>query len=1186
MYLKRLALHGFKSFAQKTSVDFSEGVTAIVGPNGCGKSNVVDSIRWVLGEQRARLLRSESMAGVIFNGAAGKKPLGMAEVELTIENTHGVLPTEYGEVSIARRLYRSGDSEYLLNGTTCRLRDILDLFMDTGMGAGAYSVIELKMIEDILSENAADRRRLFEEAAGVTKYKARRGQALKKLDATQADLTRLDDILEEVEKRVRSLSRQAQKAARHRRFSDRLRALELAMIAHDHARLTDARRVAEQEMQAARDDAEQVGAQVARGEAALEEERTALVAREEGMGTRRRQLETHVEEVRALEAEIRVGDERRAADARALDRLAAEDEADRARLAALAEEAGEVDARLATATEALEAATAARDEAQATADALAQDAQRARTTRDDARRTHTQAQSATANARRALDRLEDRRRLRGAERARLEQERQSLAAADDLPTPPDLAPLAEALAEAERQLVAARTARDEQQSALETAEGAVQTARAAREAARAEVSLLQALQEEGVGDAAVEFLREHPDWDAPTVADVIGCAEDDRLAVEAALGTWADCLVVQTEAEADAAIGRLRASDRGRATFLVLDRLGRGPQDRSPTPPGTVPLAERVRVADDAFAPLVPFLFPNTFLADSLAEARERRDAYPVARFVTREGAWTDGSGAVHGGSAQAQVSRLGTQERLAKAEQDLSAAAAALEQAERARDAARVSRDAARTAIGTAERARDAARDAHADARRQSDRIQAQREAADAQAARLADRLSALDLEAADEPAESDLQAALDGFAREEKDAEAALARADAEAATAEQAHAEAQRAWADARLAHAQAKAEADAARTAVDRSERSREETRARQAARAEERARLERSLAEASGAGTDIQDQLATLRKDTDALRQRAEEAETDVLQARARISEAEAALRELRARREKASERANAADLRRAEAATRLDGLDERLAEEHGVDLDEADQHLEKLQAEEMFQPETAKLEIPRLREKVRGLGAVNELALEQFDEEKERLSFLQEQREDLARAETTLLETIDEINTTASQRFGETFEAVREAFSELFTDLFGADAAADLTLEGDDPLEAPVEIRARPSGKRPVSLGQLSGGEKTLTAIALLFAIYLVKPSPFCILDEVDAPLDDANIGRFMQLIRRFSDRTQFILVTHNKLTMEAADRMYGVTMPSPGVSRLVGVRFDEGDGAAEPLAEPPASAS
>ena len=249
-------------------------------------------------------------------------------------------------------------------------------------------------------------------------------------------------------------------------------------------------------------------------------------------------------------------------------------------------------------------------------------------------------------------------------------------------------------------------------------------------------------------------------------------------------------------------------------------------------------------------------------------------------------------------------------------------------------------------------------------------------------------------------------------------------------------------------------------------------------------------------------------------------------------------------------------------------------------------LDEADRHLDKLQTEELFQPETARVEIPRLREKVRGLGAVNELALEQYDEEKERLAFLREQRADLEQAETTLLDTIDEINTTAAERFGETFEAVRGAFSELFTDLFGADASADLTLDGDDPLEAPVEIRARPSGKKPVSLGQLSGGEKTLTAIALLFAIYLVKPSPFCILDEVDAPLDDANVGRFMRLIRRFADRTQFILVTHNKLTMEAADRMYGVTMPTPGVSRLVGVRFDEaaGDGA-EASAEPVAPA-
>ncbi|MEL6714466.1 MAG: AAA family ATPase, partial [Planctomycetota bacterium] len=587
MYLKNLSLHGFKSFAQKTTVDFSEGVTAIVGPNGCGKSNVVDSIRWVLGEQRARLLRSESMSGVIFNGASGKRALGMAEVELVIENTRGVLPIEYGEVSVARRLYRSGDSEYLLNGTTCRLRDILDLFMDTGMGAGAYSVIELKMIEDILSDNAADRRRLFEEAAGVTKYKVRRKQALGKLDATQADLTRLDDIIEEVEKQVRRLGRQAQKAARHRRFSDRLRALELAMIAFDYARLGTERTEAARTAREARDQAGALGAQVASGEAALEEERTALVAKEQAMGDARRALDAHIETVRGLEAELRVGAERRDADVRALDRLAAEDAADRQRLDALDARMGDLDARIAETEQALTEASGVRDAAQAARADADTAAQRARAARDEARRQHAEASGAVQTARRSLDRLADRRAMREAERQRLAAEQASLASGDDTPAPQaDLDALDSAVTAAQMALGSAREAREDRQRLLEEAEARVQTARAAREATRAEVALLNALAQEGVHDQAVAFLREHPDWDAPTVADVIGCADADRLAVEAALRPWADALVVQTEADADAAIGRLRASDRGRATFLVLDRLGRAPQDRSPTPPG------------------------------------------------------------------------------------------------------------------------------------------------------------------------------------------------------------------------------------------------------------------------------------------------------------------------------------------------------------------------------------------------------------------------------------------------------------------------------------------------------------------------------------------------------------------------------------------------------------------------
>jgi chromosome segregation protein len=282
-----------------------------------------------------------------------------------------------------------------------------------------------------------------------------------------------------------------------------------------------------------------------------------------------------------------------------------------------------------------------------------------------------------------------------------------------------------------------------------------------------------------------------------------------------------------------------------------------------------------------------------------------------------------------------------------------------------------------------------------------------------------------------------------------------------------------------------------------------------------------------------------------------------------------VSTAEEALREIRRARDSAVELQTGAEVRLAEARTRLEALEERLREEHGATLHEAGERLDRMTTEGTFDAEEARAELPRLRDAERSLGAVNALALEEFEEEKARLESLRTQRDDLREAEATLRDTINEINRTAAERFGETFEQVREAFQGLFRDLFGETAQADLALEGDDPLEAPVEIFAQPRGKRPSAISQLSGGEKALTAIALLFAIYLVKPSPFCILDEVDAPLDDTNVERFMRLIRQFEHRTQFILVTHNKLTMEAADRLYGITMPEPGVSRLVGVRFD-----------------
>ena len=1181
MYLSRLDLHGFKSFARKTAVEFAPGVTAIVGPNGCGKSNVIDAVRWVLGEQRARTLRSDSMAGVIFNGAEGARALGLAEVSLTVQNDKGVLPTEYGEVVVTRRLYRSGDSEYLLNGTTCRLRDVLDLFMDTGLGAGAYSVIELSMVEDILSDNASDRRRLFEEAAGVTKYKRRRAQALRKLDATQADLTRVDDIVEEVEKQVRSLQRQAQKAQRHARYAERLRRLDLGLAAHDHQSLQAERDAKTAEARAHADRAGALGAELAAGEAALEADRAALADAETARAAAQRTLADHLDTVRALDAQIAVRAERRQADARALDRLGREAETDAARADALAAETEAIADRTAQAGRDAEQTAAALATADTARSAAAAATDEARRTRDAAAAELRDAEAALRDAASARDRALALAAARDAERQRLDDARAALdgRGAGDAATLASAATAArDALDAAAAALDAARAAEAVARQAAEAAADRHAAARAAQHAAAAQTELLRSLAETGEGAAA--FLSTHPDWHAPTVAELVACADGDALAVEAALGAWAGAFVVDTEADADAAIGRLRAEGAGRATFVVQERLGRAPRERSATPPGATPVLSLVR-ADADHRALVERVLADAFLVDSLAAARDLRDAYPVARFVTRGGAWTDALGALHGGSADGDASaRLGRAERLASADAVLARAETALGAAAADLASARQARDRAVQATRDAEASRDVARRTHDAAAADLARAAALAQAADDERSRLDARAAAL----ADAPAPD---AALDGAVETAETVRAAAHAAHAAAAqafdAAEAERAAAETAWADARLAHARSEAEADAARRDAERATAARAELDVRAERRTAEADAVRARLATDEGADSDTRAELDAARQDTDALRTRAEDAETAVLTARAAIADAEAALRETRSAREAATSAHTALELRLAEISTRQDTLLERLHEEHEATLGEAAEALDRLQTEELFQPETARTEAPALRRKIRDLGPVNALALESYDEETERLGFLREQRQDLADAEATLLETIDAINTTARERFGETFAQVREAFGRLFAELFGDTATADLALDGDDPLEAPVVITARPKGKKPVSLAQLSGGEKTLTATALLFAIYLVKPSPFCILDEVDAPLDDANVERFMRLIRSFADSTQFILVTHNKLTMEAADRMYGVTMPTPGISRLVGVDLGGagGDGATAEAGRP-----
>ncbi|MEM9996227.1 MAG: chromosome segregation protein SMC, partial [Bacteroidota bacterium] len=1162
--------------------------TAIVGPNGCGKSNVIDAVRWVLGEQRARLLRSDKMESVIFNGTSKRRALGLAEVSLTIENNRGVLPTAYSEVTVSRRLYRSGDSEYLLNGTVCRLKDILDLFMDTGLGAGAYSVIELKMIEDILSENAADRRRLFEEAAGVTKYKQRRAQALRKLDGTQADLTRLRDLTDEIEKNVRRLARQAKKAERYHRLADRLQALEVALFAHDYARLATERAAVTKEAMQLRAEVDRQHAALARGEAEVEQARTALVAAEQALSEQQQAQFAHAERLRSAEAEQRLAAERAQNAEATLARLAAEADTDTDRRASLqSEQATLTEQRTAADTRRSDTAQAS-DDAQAVAEQARRDAAAQRDVLRAAQRSAQDAAKQVQSVQSGLARLRDRRALRQAEAERLDAERAE-AEAQRATIATDLDAADAAVAEAWQTLEAAQTAfteaeadRDRLDAALTEAQNALRDAQQTTAALRTEGDLLRSLLDTREDlDAPAAFLLDQTDCtNTPpqTVAESLACDEADRLALDAALGPWADALVVPTDTDAHAAIARLRDADQGRATFLVLDRLpARASRDRSPTPPNTTPLRDLVR-ADDTHQPLIRLLLQNTFVADSLEEAETLRETYPIATLVTRTGEWTSARGMYAGGpeKPRAAALRLGRRERLREVTDAFAEAQARVTEVQAA--VARVQGERAAVPVAERQQAQREARQALAAAEQAHTRHEAARHSLDQRLERLAARRTALNAELASEADEATLTSDLDTAQMALDRAQAALSNAEEATLAADARQRDAQQAAADARLASAEARNAADNLRRDAERVAQTLTDLDARAERRTADQTTATERRDEAQAQQDDLGATIETLRGKSGGLTTAVAEADLAVLRARSSANEREDALRTIRRAREEALQALNQRDLRLTEIQTRQATLAERAASEYGlaatdlVDRPIPDDLLTEPEegGDASFDAEEARTEIPALRDKIRGLGAVNALALEEYEEEEARLKQMVQQRDDLERAEATLLSTIDEINTTAAARFAETFEQVQVQFQRLFNDLFGGDAKATLVLDGDDPLEAAIQINARPRGKKPSVLAQLSGGEKTLTAIALLFAIYLVKPSPFCILDEVDAPLDDANIGRFMTLLRSFAESTQFILVTHNKLTMEAADRMYGITMQEAGVSKLVGVRFDE----------------
>lgn len=1169
MYISELDLHGFKSFAYKTKVRFDSGITAIVGPNGCGKSNIVDALRWVLGEQRPSLLRSAAMSNVIFNGTARKKPLGLAEVSLSLINNRGILPVEYSEVTITRRLYRSGESEYLLNNTPCRLKDIMDLFMDTGMGADAYSVIELKMVEEILNDRNNDRRKLFEEAAGVTRYKEKRKQTLRKLDETLLDLQRIEDILVEVRKKTRSLELQAEKAEKANRLRSELEKLDKAWNRQEWQRINgELGPLSERIGQAEKEKAE-IAASLESLEVREEELRKGLTEKERIEAELRKRTGHLTNTIRELESGLKITAEKIAGEEKMI-RQSEEDirqaKSDLEELKILRDSGQE---RLVQFRREMENSEKNLKESREQFSSVQQEYNRIR---NRIRELETAIAAATREMRslqesriRLESRLEnteeERNRLR-LDMDRLQKEIGALEAEREI-IAVEMDELRRVQDEKRRELEHAQQRLRQLDADREKAREELRSARSERDALQSEIRLLRELSESReFFPAGVSWLMEHHSGEfrrLELVGSVLHTDEAHAAALDTALGETINYLIVADMEEARKGARLLRQEKKGRVTFIPLAEL----KESYPVEPDSI--LEKVRV-EEACRPVAQLLLGSVLFAEDLDEAGRLLQKGGTSA-VTRSGEKLTTHHFLKSGGESGQTgARLGLKDkiekleaRLQQTEQTLQERDEALLQLERQMEQLDLERmrrefDEFRGKIHKTERELGAIESNEKLYRKNLQETELRLASLSESEEAAAEELQTLD------PKREELQQKIGTLEKEHLELGQNLQRLEEEMAIA-------QNRYNDAQLLHQDLKNKtenlekeirtADAGMTSLQ----NRLSTREEMTHRGRERiGAWQRSIAE-------MEEEIEVRKEQKSSLEEELAAAEEGTSLQRGRIREADEELRNLRRKKEINLELVHHLSMAREKLQLQVTSLSDHIWETYGILMKQIEEELpEEMEGEE------ARRRIASLRQQLTQLGEVNSLAIEEFREEKERLEFLERQVQDLREAEVQLRETIQEINETATERFNTTFEQIRKNFISVFHTLFEEDDHCDLLIEQnvEDPLDAKIEIIAKPRGKRPSTINQLSGGEKTLTAIALLFAIYLVKPSPFCVLDEVDAPLDDANIERFGNMIRSFSQQTQFIIITHNKKTMSKAEMMYGVTMPETGVSRLVGVKLDE----------------
>ena len=1143
MKLRRLTLQGFKSFADRTELRFHDGITAIVGPNGCGKSNISDAIRWVLGEQRASAIRGSKMEEAIFQGTTQRRPLARAEVALEFDNSEQRLAMPNREVEIKRVVFREGGSDYLLNRQSTRLRDILDMFRDTGLGANSYTVIEQGMVDSILSDRAEERRHMFEEAAGIGRYKDRRKAAQRRLEGAENDLSRLEDLVSEVTTKVRSLARQRTKAEKYQELRSRRLDLEVSVA---RAELERVRRTLDETARVLEDltrDEPSARAALSTAEAELEQRRI-----ESTDAGRERNLvaEKHQELSRMIaerERELAVAAERRAHAERRIVQIGTERDELHVRIATLEAELQEVQHERVGQSGVVESLGQRVLEVQERQSVLRQEVTEVRRADEEARsrendltrqlaRLEADAAGAEARAHDAADRLQQ----------LDDEESEILAHLAQLEEQRDLfAEQARQLEERMEQLNAQREAYEQDIASMREAELEAKRALSAAEdhanRLASQVAALETIEREyqGFAPAVAAALNDRGNIDGLVgpVAEFLNLPKDRAAAVEGALGSLLQALVVrdrEAAAQVRAWVATHSNTDSGSGDSNSTRAVPAHPGEHAPAPgfvQGTVALIPQhalprlealIEVLEFAGTPpSEPMLIGRRERLERLRLEAEQAAAERDARLRQRD----DIADRIHDADESLRELRALIQAT------DLELRRANADEATRAGQR------------GRADKAREEVERRRADLRALIDRARGDAETA---------RTSRTDLERGLGEHRVQWQQATESLAERE----AAWEEVRDEEAELRVAHARAEGALTALDRRIAQARQDLHGATQRLEQLDR-------------EEREHVE-SLDTLAGVSTGAGDRLQELFAQRDEVSVDLRRLDEALAAAADAAMSLETQVRTLRRSTEERSELRHRLEIQRTEAAAADRRVRERLEAEWAKPFEQLVEDASPLDID----VDVMKGELMAVTADIERLGPINMLAMDEYTEESTRLEFLTTQRDDLVKARDDLQQAIREINKTAKDLFNDTFNAIRENFQTTFQTLFEG-GECDIRLEdSEDPLESPIDISASPRGKRTQRIHLLSGGERALTALALLFAIYLVKPSPFCVLDEVDAPLDEANIGRFIGMLQTFKERTQFVVITHHPRTMEAADWLYGVTMEEPGISSIVGVKLDE----------------